>query len=177
MTLPRAEDGPSGAWTVRRLEAGDSAAYQALRLEGFRSEPRAFRVAPEDEAHLTPDAVAAKLSQAYVVGGFDAHGLAGIGGLSRFEGAKLRHRGLLYGMYVRPAARGRGLADLIVAALLDEARRSGYAQVLLTVVAANQRACALYERHGFRRYGVEPRAIRVDDGYLDEALMVWQADG
>lgn len=163
-------------WRLRRLEAADAATYQQLRLEGFRLEPRAFRVAPEDEAHLALEAVAARLTQAYVVGGFDVDGLAGIGGLSRFDGAKLRHRGLLYGMYVRPSARGRGLADRIVAALLEEARRLGLEQVLLTVVADNPRARALYERHGFRLYGVEPRAIRLDDGHLDEALMIWRHD-
>jgi ribosomal protein S18 acetylase RimI-like enzyme len=45
-------------------------------------------------------------------------------------------------------------------------------QVQLTVVAANARAIAFYERHGFARYGGEPQSVRMSDGsFADEALM------
>ena len=44
--------------------------------------------------------------------------------------------------------------------------------VILTVAAENARARRLYERWGFSVYGIEPRAIKLEDGYLDEALMV-----
>ena len=33
-------------------------------------------------------------------------------------------------------------------------------------------AIALYERFGFRRYGVEPRALKSAAGYANEVLMV-----
>jgi ribosomal protein S18 acetylase RimI-like enzyme len=162
----------NSAWRIRRLEPGDAAEYQALRFDGIVRSPRQFRVAPEDEAGLPLEAVAARLAGTYVAGGFDDAGLAGIGGLTRYEGAKLRHRGLLWGMYVHERARGRGLADELVRAILSEAGRQGIEQVVLTVVAENARARRLYQRWGFALYGVEPRAIRQDDGgYLDEALM------
>jgi ribosomal protein S18 acetylase RimI-like enzyme len=158
-------------WRVRRLGPDDAAAYQALRTEGIVRSPRQFRVAPEDEAGLTVEAVAARLAGTFVAGGFDAEGLAGIGGLTRYDGARLRHRALLWGMYVHERARGRGLADELVRTLLAEAEREGIEQVVLTVVAENARARRLYQRWGFALYGIEPRAIKVDGGYLDEALM------
>ena len=52
-------------------------------------------------------------------------------------------------MYVRPVARGAGVGDAIVAALLDEANRIGVRSVLLTVIAGNERAERLYRRWGF----------------------------
>jgi ribosomal protein S18 acetylase RimI-like enzyme len=164
-------DGTSG-WRVRRLEAPDAEAYHALRLEGFTRNPLQFRVAREDESAFSLDTIRARLASAFVAGGFDERGLAGIGGLSRFEGAKLRHRALLWGMYLHDRARGRGLADELMRALLAEARVQGIEQVILTVAADNQRARHLYERWGFSVYGVEPRAIKTGDAYLDEALMV-----
>lgn len=169
MTEPRAE--PT-SWLVRRLGPPDASAYQALRTEGVLRHPHQFRIAPEDEQGLTTEAVATRLAGAFVVGGFDGQGLAGIGGLSRFEGAKLRHRALLWGMYVEERARGRGLADELVEALLAEARDQRLEQVILTVAAENSRARRLYERWGFVTYGVEPRAIQVAGAYLDEALML-----
>ena len=154
------------------LTAADAAAYQALRLEGFARHPLQFRVAPEDESGLSLQAVAERLEGTFVAGGFDADGLVGVGGLTRFEGVKLRHRALLWGMYVRERARGKGVADELMRVLLADARAQGIEQVILTVAAENQRARRLYERWGFAVYGIEPRAIKVAHGYLDEVLMV-----
>jgi len=67
-----------------------------------------------------------------VVGALDEVRLLGVGGFARFAGDKLDHKGLVWGMYVRPEARGR-------VCLLQ-----------LTVMADNARARAFYERHGFR---------------------------
>jgi L-amino acid N-acyltransferase YncA len=76
------------------------------------------------------------------------------------------------GMYVQERARGGGLTDQLMRALLAEARSQGIEQVILTVAADNDRARRLYQRWGFSIYGTEPRAIKVPDGYLDEVLMV-----
>lgn len=159
------------AMTIRRLAGADAAAFQALRLEGFRLHEREFRFAPEDEAGLSLQDVAARLARDIVFGVFDGEALVGVAGLAFFTGAKTRHKALLWGMYVRASHRGAGAADLLMTALLDAAR--GRAQmVTLTVMRDNARALRVYERWGFSIYGVEPRAARTAGGeYLDEALM------
>lgn len=48
----------------------------------------------------------------------------------------------------------------------------GLEQVGLSVTASNARAAALYEHAGFVRYGLLPRAIKIDGRYHDKALMV-----
>jgi GNAT superfamily N-acetyltransferase len=160
------------SWSVRRLSPADAPIYQALRLEGFRRQPGEFRIAAEDEAGLSTEAVAARLAGGFVAGGFDADGLAGIAGLTRMQGAKLRHKALLWGMYVADRARGRGLSQELMQVVLLEADSTGVEQVLLTVMAENVRARRLYQRWGFQVYGIEPGAVRVDGRYLDEALMI-----
>ncbi len=157
---------------VRRLLGADAAAFHALRLEGFERHPLQFRYAIEDEAGLTLTQVAERLEREYVVGGDRDGALAGIGGLSGVAGHKLRHKAVLWGMYLRQEARGTGLADAIVQALLARARSEGFHQVLLTVAAENVAALRLYRRWGFESYGVEPRAVRNGSDYFDEALMV-----
>ena len=57
---------------------------------------------------------------------------------------------------VRPAARRRGLARVLLAAGLDELRGAGCAAVFLEVSEANGAAVALYEREGWRRDGRRP---------------------
>jgi ribosomal protein S18 acetylase RimI-like enzyme len=74
-------------------------------------------------------------------------------------------------MYVRPAAQGLGLGRALLRAVLDHARGE-VDQVLLQVVSDNRRAIRLYESEGFISYGLERRALKVGDRYLDEYMMV-----
>lgn len=58
-------------------------------------------------------------------------------------------------LYVRPAARGRGAADALVAAALEGAVRLGASSMWLeTKPGLMDPAIAVYERHGFRRSAV-----------------------
>ena len=59
----------------------------------------------------------------------------------------------LVAMWVASHARGRGVADRLVAALLDHARRAGLRRVTLDVADDNERAIGFYERVGFTRTG------------------------
>lgn len=158
------------AFELRRLGPGDAAAYRALRLEGFAAHPLDFRYSPADEAALTLAETEGRLAGSFVAGVFAGGALCGIGGWTRLAGEKLRHKGLLWGMYVQPQLRGTGAADRIVEAIVDDAR--GQVEILLlTVAAPNERARRLYERWGFTVYGTEPMAVRAGDTYIDEVLM------
>lgn len=155
---------------VRRLAPADAPAYRALRLEGFAAHPREFRYSPADEEAVTMGETGRRLADSFVVGVFADGALGGIGGWTRFAGEKLRHKGLLWGMYVQPALRGTGAADRIVEAIIDDARGQ-VERLLLTVATPNMRARRLYERWGFAAYGTEPRAVRDGETYIDEVLM------
>src|SRR4051812_33543708 len=156
---------------IRRLAPADADAYRALRIEGFAAHPLEFRYSSGDEVALTLADAERRLAESFVAGVFAECELVGIGGWTRFAGEKLRHKGLLWGMYLRRSARGSGAASAIVRAIEADARRE-VEQLLLTVAAPNERARRLYERHGFVAYGTEPRAVRAGDAvYIDEVLM------
>ena len=52
-------------------------------------------------------------------------------------------------MYVRPSARGMGVADVLLARLTDEARSSGFSRVVLETGDAQKAAMRFYQRNGF----------------------------
>ena len=62
-------------------------------------------------------------------------------------------------MYVEPAARGRGLAKRLLAALEDAARRMGYVALRLETADRQPEAVRLYESAGYQR--IEPFGIYV----------------
>jgi ribosomal protein S18 acetylase RimI-like enzyme len=73
-------------------------------------------------------------------------------------------------VFVQPAWRGRGLSRALMQAALAHAREH-VAAVHLSVTVGNHVARGLYERLGFTRYGIEPRALCIGGTFHDEELM------
>jgi putative acetyltransferase len=62
-------------------------------------------------------------------------------------------------LYVRPQARGQGVARALVAAMIDEAKALGYREIKLDTLPQMQAAIALYTAFGFApipAYGSHP---------------------
>ncbi len=106
-------------------------------------------------------------------GAFVDGALAGVVGWSREPRVKNRHRAKVFGMFVAPEHVRRGVGTALLAHLVDDVRHDpGILQLILTVTDSNLSARAFYERAGFRSFGVEPRAIRVDAEFFDKNHMI-----
>ena len=114
---------------------------------------------------------AARLDSSAVFGAFAGADLVGVAGFFVKQGDKQAHKGMLWGMYVRPDARRAGIGRRLVEAVADLARR--HVELLqLTVVRGNEPARRLYAKLGFVKYGIEKQRVRSrKDDYRDEVLM------
>jgi RimJ/RimL family protein N-acetyltransferase len=156
---------------VRRLEADDAGVYGELRLEGLERHPEAFSASWEDESAKPTSWWAERLQASTVFGGWIGDSpLLGVAGFHVSGAAKLRHKGILWGMYVRPEGRGSGLAASLVQRVIEHARPL-VEEIGLTVVASNQAAHRLYSAAGFEPYGLDRRGLKVGDAYYDHVLM------
>lgn len=156
---------------IKKLTPEDAPRFLALRRAMFDSEAMSFRGAAADDAAVGEATWRERLGRDHVYAVVrDGEWLA-VGGLSRLAGVKLDHKGLVWGMYALPAARGTGAASLILDALEAAARELGLRQLQLTLMADNARARAVYVRHGYVLYAIEPESVRRGDVYADEALM------
>ena len=72
---------------------------------------------------------------------------------------KLAHRAR-FGISVLKEHWGMGIGRVLMESCIDSARRAGYTQLELEVVAGNERALSLYRRAGFEEYGRNPRGYR-----------------
>jgi GNAT superfamily N-acetyltransferase len=157
---------------LRRLTADDAAVLRELRLEAFAVHPRDFRSSPADEAAAPLAQLADQIVHGHVLGLFDGETLVGAAGLAFERRAKLAHKGLIWGVYVRPAWRGQGGAERLLSGLIEAAK--GKVEILhLAVSDGNGPALRLYTRLGFSQWAVESRALRLEDGaFVDEIAMV-----
>ncbi len=100
-------------------------------------------------------------------------GTAGIDPVGDKE--KVRHRAD-FGIAVEKACWGRGIGKALTLACIECAKRAGYLQVELQVVADNAAAVRLYESVGFREYGRNSRGFRARSGWQALILMRLELD-
>ncbi len=161
----------TAAIAIRPFGLADVATFRVLRLEALAAHPDAFGSAAADEAALPDDAVAARMAGGDTFGAFAGEALAGMAGFMVHAGRKRRHKAMLWGVYVRPAWRGRGVAAALVDRVLAHA--AGRVELVqLSVVVGNASARRLYESRGFTVYGTEVHSLKLPDRYADELLMV-----
>lgn len=166
---------------IRRLVPADAPHYRALRLRGLEENPDAFTSSVDAEAARPLAATEARLAPAgpdVVYGAFVDGTLAGVVGIAREARTKNRHKASVFGMYVAPEFARRGIGRALIRHLVAAAEHEpGLEQLVLTVTQTNDAARALYESEGFRSFGIEPRAIRVDGRYYDKNHMIRRMKG
>jgi ribosomal protein S18 acetylase RimI-like enzyme len=160
--------------TIRPITADDAEEWCAIRLEALRVAPTAFSSSYEETRAMDAAQIAQRIPSGVgadaLFGAFLAGALAGTAGFHVQAGLKLRHKGTLWGVYVREPARGAGIGEALVRAAIERARRH-VAVLQLTVAAQNEPARRLYTRLGFVDYGLERRALRIDGEDHDQIRM------
>lgn len=155
---------------IRRLTPADAALYRGIRLAGLKYSPEAFGSTFEAEAARPLAWFFNRLATSQIFGAFRGRDILGVAGLAVRDGEKEAHKGLLWGMFVTPDARGAGVARRLVEAVVDCAR--GRVELIqLSVVVGNEPARKLYARLGFVEYGIERNSLKQGGRYYDEILM------
>jgi GNAT superfamily N-acetyltransferase len=133
--------------SVRAVADGDWQLMRDVRLAALRDAPDAFGSSYAREATFTEQQWRDRINRrsvtffAYVTGIAEPAGLAGV-----YEEDGLAE---LVSMWVRPAARGRGVGEALVSAAVDWARDRRLGALYLWVTEANEGARRLYQRCGF----------------------------
>lgn len=122
-----------------------------VRLRALADAPEAFASSREREEAFDDDEWRRRVTtNAWFLARADGATVGLACGIPEPDDDAGRH---LVGMWVDPAFRGRGLSDLLVAAVMAWARRERATFLALWVVDGNDRALGFYERLGFEVTG------------------------
>lgn len=160
----------------RLLEKTEAQDYQKIRLESLQNNPEAFASTYEREAVFTLEKIesrVARTNNSFLLGAFDEENLVGIVGFIKETSKKIQHKGFIYGMYVTPDYRGKGIAKELMVRVVQHAKETfdDLEIITLSIVTNNVEARGLYLSLGFEIYGYEKHALKLDDQYYDEELM------
>jgi RimJ/RimL family protein N-acetyltransferase len=154
--------------TIRALGGADAAEYRAFRLEALRATPTAFTSTYAEDVDQPLEWTVNRLTGVgrpddVTVGAFDGDQLVGIAGMTIEPRRQVRHKAILFGMAVAPAASGQGVGRTLVTRIVELAKATnGLRQIVLTVSEGNVVAERLYRSCGFEQWGREPAAVIVD---------------
>jgi len=152
---------------IRRVRAGEWAAYRQVRLAALAEAPYAFSTtldqeSAKDDAYWQ-DRAAHGIPMFIAWQDGEPAGLAGAFVVPDGELPRgVRRAWHLVSMWVSPSARGSGLAERLVQAVADAARANGATRLILWVTEVNERARAFYGRLGFLPTGAR-QLVRPDE--------------
>ncbi|MBW3494436.1 MULTISPECIES: GNAT family N-acetyltransferase [Bacillus] len=162
---------------IRLLTKEDAEKYWDLRLQALQVNPEAFVTTYEEairqenpikrvESNLTA-------TTSCTFGAFNEENhLVGVVTLLTEERAAYKHKGHIVAMYVDAQNRRNGLARELITNAIQRAREIKLEQLNLGVVSTNEPAKKLYESMGFKTYGIEKRATKMNGVYSDFEYMV-----
>lgn len=146
--------------------------HQKLILKGLIEDEECFRITPED-ASLEPFPTIDQ-PDSFTMGAFHKDSLVGIASFKR-DGLirkKLRHKGILFKIYVHPDYRQIGIAKKLIQEVINRVSQiKDIEQINLTVIPTNKHAKAIYENFGFKTYASEEKAIKWKGKYFSEDQM------
>ena len=114
-------------------------------------------------------------NDSFTIGAYFNKVLAGVSSFTRDgeDREKLRHKGILFTMYVSKEFRGLGISKQLLEAVINRVKMiPDIEQINLVVLSENVIAKKLYEKFGFEKYGTEQNSIKWQNKYFAEDQMV-----
>jgi ribosomal protein S18 acetylase RimI-like enzyme len=162
---------------IRLFTEQDAQTLWELRMQALETDPWSFVDSPEELRTISVEEFATRLraedAENFVVGAFERDSAVGMVGCYQEVPLKRRHKAWIWGVFVTPAARRRGIARSLMQATIARAKAIDRIEMVMLTVAVDQPAPRkLYESLGFRSIGVEPKGIKISNQAHDEEHMV-----
>jgi ribosomal protein S18 acetylase RimI-like enzyme len=156
---------------IRQLTLNDFDTWKEIRTEAVKLHPESF--GESYEAVIKQDiSWFEKSLQNGTIFAYEQNGkMVGIVGTYPMQPQNMRHRAVLFGLYIKDGYRKSGIASALVKHIINFVAPT-HRQIHLCVNTKNSAAVALYQKQGFVIYATEPDALLIGDKYYDDYLMM-----
>ena len=144
--------------------------FRTIRLSALEKSPKMFGSTYIVEVVKPLMFFEACLSNSTVFGVYHKNEIIGLAILTQEMGAKFSHKAYLSSVFIEPEFQQKGVASKLLNTIIEYSKKH-VEQILLTVADDNKLAIHLYEKFGFQTYGIEQKALKDNDGYINEILM------
>lgn len=155
---------------IKILSVDELDDFRTIRLSALKQSPKMFGSTYAVEIEKPLSFFENCLSNSTVFGAYHQNKIVGLATLTQEIGAKFSHKAHLSSVFIEPAFQQKGIASVLLRSVIQYSQQH-VEQILLTVANDNKPALILYEKLGFQSYGIELKALKDKDGYIDEILM------
>ncbi len=160
---------------IRKLNINDYDEFCRVRLIALKQNPVAYSSMAKDFLEA-PRSLKLKLleqsSYKFITGFFKEKTLLGIMGLQRSNRESVSHKANLWGFYVTSDYQTQGIGEKILRSTISSAQKIENLKYLRLVVATKcSPAIRLFEKCGFKKYGIEIDSITDGAQYFDQKYM------
>lgn len=155
---------------IKILSINELKDFRTIRLSALEKSPKMFGSTYAAEADRPSMFFEACLSNSTVFGVYHKNEIIGLATLTQEIGAKFSHKVYLSSVFIEPEFQQKGIASRLLKTVIEYSKKH-VEQILLTVAEDNNAAIHLYKKFGFQIYGLEEKALKDNDEYIDEILM------
>jgi ribosomal protein S18 acetylase RimI-like enzyme len=155
---------------IKTLGVSDLKDFRTIRLSALEKSPKMFGSTYTAEVVKPLMFFEACLSSSTVFGVYHKNKIIGLATLTQEIGAKFSHKAHLSSVFIEPEFQQKGIASKLLNTIIKYSKKH-VEQILLTVADDNKPAIHLYEKFGFQTYGIEQKALKDNDEYINEILM------
>lgn len=163
---------------ITRLTPKDYEQFYSLRLASLEECPEEFATDAESWKNATRETINKLLIHSEerqdtpILGAWKNDELVGLIGVNRDMRPSVMHKSTLWGFYVAPDHRKQGIGSTLLKEVVKVARATPDLRLIRAVVTVTSTAAlSLLEKHGFKVYGREPEAKKLNDTYYDQVYL------
>lgn len=155
---------------IKVLSVTELEDFRTIRLSALKKSPKMFGSSYTAEKEKPLAFFETCLSNSTIFGVYHKNKIIGLATFTQEIGAKFSHKAYLSSVFIEPEFQQKGIASKLLNTIIKYSK-SHVEQILLTVADDNKSAIHLYKKFGFQEYGLEQKALKDNDKYIDEILM------
>lgn len=160
---------------IKILAEDDWELFRDIRLEALKNSPINFGSSYDQEAIYDETQFRQILNDNYIFGAFIEGKIIASAAIASNTKPRRIHIGEIWAVYTKPDYRNQSVSQRLLSRLIEFAKNH-FMQLKLSVNTENSYALQAYKKVGFKEYGQEPRALKIDNNFEDITLMVLMLD-